>query len=130
MNSNNNHHLLFRTLFHLFVGNNKTVIQITLNTSFQKLYIEYFCGINNSKDTLCYKEIDTKGLFFTKLNQSNFLAFKIYANTLTFFINAPKSDSEIPKLDPIELNFNLGLLIENNKQFLNFYVSKNLLGNL
>lgn len=73
-------------------------------------------------------EIDTKGSFFTKLDQSNFLAFKIYANKLTFFINGPNSDSEIQSLEPILLDYNLGLFIENNNQMLNFYVSKNLLG--
>jgi len=109
-----------------------TVLHITVSTSEQRVYLEYYCGISNSplQSQFCSIEINTKQHFFNSpdSNNPNFLAFKIYKNQLELFINGPGSLNESPTIPIVYLNYDLGSFIINSIQPGKFFISQHLSG--
>jgi hypothetical protein len=113
----------------LFRDTNLTVLQITVSTSAQRVYVQFYCAISNSASELCTVEINTKNLFLTSTSRNvNFLTVRIFENQLQLFINGPESLNELPTLPIIYLNFDLGAFIVDSIQIGNFIISQDLSG--
>jgi hypothetical protein len=110
---------------------NQTIFNITINSTLRKMYVNYFCNNTNNKarqEMPCFLEIDAKNFHSQNSTKANFMALKIYRNTLDIFINEPKTISGKVNINTMSLVYDLGTYLVNNSKMINYFIGDDLSG--
>jgi hypothetical protein len=121
------------TLIHMIRDDNQTIFNITIHSTLRKMYVNYYCNNTNNKarqEIPCFLELDAVSLFSQNSTKANYLALKIYKNTLEIFLNQPKNINEKVNINAITLNYNLGSFLVNNSKIINYFIGNDLSGNV